>query len=522
MAYAFDAVNKLVNNGQDQTNIFGSPQGTPVSQDQTAPSGDVKTSTEGDSTPSGGGSSSGGNQAPINASNVDLSGDQSTRDAYKANAGKTSQPKVFNDIQSQIQANQEKLQKESDDYLAKGQQAQAQSNAYTDQDIEKGISGDQASADKLRTELNRTSAPVDAFQGPDTYVPDTSLLTSKAGLQSLVSRGQDENYTPGMAAFDLGALQKAPNFQSLLSGIQGKASELGKRQAELQGSQTAALQSYADKSLQDAQAGLKSSLSSRSDAINAANNKEAADANAHLADIRAHGSPTDAAAFLASLTPAVKATLQQSNPSAVSYLKPQGIDPLAYQTVRDDYNAKDFVSPEEAQRFNAIMGLMGGSDMLQASGDVGPAVSYDRTRAGNDLVTGATGEAKKAQIAADKVKADADAKAKAVADAYARIHGKQAQMAGLSATALANGTQQKAVDDQAFEQQKGTSIAKMLGQATSFGKPSAGKITPKGLSPAAIAPAKLTAAQQAELDKNKKASSINTNFKAVNFAKKNS
>ncbi len=266
-----------------------------------------------------------------------------------------------------------------------------------------------------------------------------------------MKRGQDPRFTAGMAAFDLGALQKTPNFQNIVSGLQGKASALGAQAQGLKDSQTQALQDYSAKALSEAQGGVRGSLDQSAAYLRGDEEKKAAGINKQLDIIRKNGSPQDVSNFLKSLNPAVEKRLLQTNPDAVQYLSKAKIDPTAYMNVRGNVGAKDVVTEQQAQQFNNIMSLLGKGESQTAAQDLGPLVSFDNTKAGNELIKQATGKDKESKdlIASRKaadVKKQKEADA-AIAEIAAKKQADKEAKAGLELAA-----ERKAVVDELKKQ----------------------------------------------------------------------
>jgi hypothetical protein len=444
VAYAFNAINNMLDQQQSQKqNIFGQSGSDANSQQgQVGAQPAVKTSTEGEmgnsSTSSGSTPQGGGVKADI-----DLGGTQATRAAYKANVGKTDQPKVLNDIDSQIKSNQDRLQQEANSYTANNQNTIKQSNAYTDQDFDNAANNDVAASNKIKSIYNKASQPVSAFDATDTNVKDADLLNTSEGLRSMVSRGQDENYTRGMGAFDLGVLQKTPGFSNLIRGLQGKASDLRKQEADTEAARTADLQKFADDNLAAARTGIETGVTNRANAINLANAQEAAQANARLAQLRQSGLPADEKAYLDSLSNSVKAKLMAVDPQAAALMDPTKLNVHDYMNIHGDYDAggSDFVSQDEATHFNNLMSLIGNNQALTASLPVGPDFTFNQT-AGAQALLDNTLKARQEQKTTTQTQIDQMLKAaQAAADAEDARRGKltDAQAAKAAATKALSG-----------------------------------------------------------------------------------
>ncbi len=274
MAYAYNSIDELLNNQEQQKqNIFGSSQGGNAPQGQ---DGGVKTSTEGDVGSGGGGSST--PQGQNNNSNTVTDEQSQTTEAgkaaVKANTGKTAQPKVFNDIQSQIEANNQKLQDQANSYVST--QKTKQNYAIDNSNIDKAISGDSDQNSKVRSLLNRqTIDNVEAFDPGDVSVKDSSLVNTNAGLQQLVSRGQGPQYTQGMGAFDLQTLRRTPEFENIISMIRGNEANLEKTARDYTAAKPKEVADYGTANLANAQKASREFLGNMSHDLQGANEDEA-------------------------------------------------------------------------------------------------------------------------------------------------------------------------------------------------------------------------------------------------------
>lgn len=445
MAYAFNAIDDLVNGQQQNQNNIFAPGQDPATQNQVAQTNpDVKTSTEGEiggggsGVSSSSGSASQSSQSTQQGTGTDTSQVQANKAAFKANVGKTEQPKVFQDIGGQLAANQKQLQDEANSYTTT--QKAKQNYAVGNDDLEKAIGGDQDKWSSVRGLMNQTTInPVDEFKPSDIDVKDANNLNTNAGLKSLISRGQDPNFTSGMAAFDLASLRKTPGFTNQVAGLQGQSTALQKQLSDLTTSEPKDIQDYGTQQLAAAQAAARGYLGNQSDLMDQQNAKEAQAANAHLQELKKSGDPALSKAFLDSLTQDVKGRVAQLDPQAADLVDAGSIDPLKYQQVHGDYTANDFISPDEAKRFNSIMGLLGSGRAYTASGALGDDVTYDRDAASNALMA-STLKARDTQ----KTQAQSDID-KLLAQAQAQADADDARRAGLNVDTTARSLAAKAL-----------------------------------------------------------------------------
>lgn len=419
MAYAYSAIDDLLSNQQPaKQDIFAAPQPGDQGMVQTQPTGGpepVKTSTEGE------GASGGAVTNPAAGSTSSSAGpvsdtSKSDRAAAMANVGKTSAPAALTGIGNQLTARAQGLQDEANSYVTA--QKANQSYAMQAPDYEKAIAGDKdkfAGITNLLTRQNINS--VDEFKPTNVTVKDSDLLSTDAGLRNLIQRGQKPTYTAGQAQFDLGALKRTPSFQENVRALQTSQADLQKQAADYQAAKQKEVEDYGTQALQAAQTGARDYLGRQSAAIDAANEAEAAAKNKILAQYRTGGAP-DSAAAIAAAKDAVLKRLQQTDPRSTRFVKDAVTDPAAYASVHGDYGRDDFVSPEEAQRFNSIMQLLGQGDVRSASSALGPDYSYDQDAIQNKLLdqtsklrssadTADTAELKKI-IAAAQLRADQD------------------------------------------------------------------------------------------------------------------
>lgn len=411
MAYAFNSIDDLLGDKQqqNQNNIFGEGQAATV-QPQQQPQGaqvQTKTSTEGDlgnANSSSSSTSSGGQQAAPTG----VPSNQSDRAAFKANAGKTAKPKVFEDIGSTLSANQAAAQQEANAYTRNATTGYQSAYGTNAGDVRGAVAGDEKATNKVRNILGTqtVSEPKEFAFSKDYSSPDAAMLSTDAGLRSLVSRGQDANYTPGMAAFDLGALRKSGDFQNNVRDLQTKSTDLNKQLGDYVSELPQNVRKIGENLLQSSRAGITGGLENYRANLDKQNKQELAAKNAELERLRKSGVPLEAFAEISKLLPGAQAKANQLDEGAGAFVNPGRIDPRDFATFRDNYTDKDVIDAGEASQYNNIMSLLGlGGPAYEAAGPLAPVYSLDKTGIENELVKAAVG-ANKAKKTKEQAKKD--------------------------------------------------------------------------------------------------------------------
>ncbi len=382
MAYAFKAVDELLDPSQQKQNIFASDptqQGAPgMPQDQ-----GVKTSTEGQVSQESGTS----NVTPTKQASVQSSDTgQADKAAIKANSGKITQPQAVTNVQSQLQAKQQNLQAEADKYVQQGRDQQNY-NVSTE-NTEKAIKGDADQQQALRTLLDRKNVnQAEEFKPSDVSVADADLINTEAGLRKLVGKGQGPQYTQGMAAFDAQSLRRAPEFSNLMKMIQGQQNDLRKTAQDYAGSKRKEVEDFGAQQLTAAQKQARDYLGSQAGSIDEMNAQEAAAYNASLDRMRQDGLGRANYNALDEARIALSNRLRGTDPNLANLAASAKVDPAQFARIRDNASANDFVSSDEAQRFNSIMGLLGqGGSTRSESMPLGANYSYDQDALQNALL----------------------------------------------------------------------------------------------------------------------------------------
>ena len=357
MAYAFSSIDELLNGQQQQsqTDIFGTPtqplQGATPQGEQNP----TKTVAEGESGGTPTNTQASGSSGPVDPVS---STQQADRAAITANVGKTAKPKALDDISRALQTNEQRLQAEADSYVAqeKSEQNYAVDNATIDNAIKP--SRDTNAFSNVMGLLNRSTInDVDRFKASDTRVADVDMLKNSAGLKSLAARGQDPMYSRGMAAFDVRALQATPGFNAEVNSLQAKQNALNLDAANRGDSLYNQVQDYGKSQLASAKDAARGYLGSQSSSMLSANEAEAKAYNDALAALDLNAIANNEVRTKA--LEDVKAELQQINPLAVDFLDPTAVSYSNYITRGANRGAGDFISNDEAARYNNILALLG-------------------------------------------------------------------------------------------------------------------------------------------------------------------
>jgi hypothetical protein len=212
---------------------------------------------------------------------------------------------------------------------------------------------------------------VDEFKPTDVRVSDVDLLGSDAGLKNLVSRGQDAQYNPGMAAFDVRALQKTKGFNEGISSLRDQQDALlrdaGSRGAGLRKQ----IEDYGRSQLDSAQKNARSYLGGKSSSLAAQNEAEARDYNDRLA--RLDLAEIARSKALPTASQSARGQLGQMNPYADRFLDPSTVNAADYVRRGANRSASDFISNDEASEFNNIMALLGNGGQSWTASSAIPA-----------------------------------------------------------------------------------------------------------------------------------------------------
>lgn len=416
MAYAFSQLTDLINQqGAGNANIFQpTSQGTPGVQGSNPPSSGssttVKTDTSGDTGSGVGTNISGGPTS--GSSNYQYSGARPDMSAYSANIGKSSPPQAFSDIQNQISSNQSNLQNTANQYVS-NQEANQNYNVAPST-VNSAVTGDQSSMDTVRGLLNRQNInAVDPWKGPNTNIPDANLLSTDAGISQLIGRGQSPSYTPGMASFDLTMMRANPDFQNLISKMQGSYGDFQTQANTDAATLPKQVSDYGTQNLQSSQNAVKGSLADTQNQILAAEQKASDAQNANLAQFKQSGAGAVEQQAADTQRAALLANLQAQSPRSTQFVSNATIDPSQYISFASGYNPNQFVSADQANQYNNIAGLLNQNQSQVASGALAPEYTMNNQGMYNALQQQVSA-ARAAQDATDQTQ-----QAKILADAQA-------------------------------------------------------------------------------------------------------
>lgn len=358
MAYAFSQIDELLK-GQDQnqqTNIFGGSSGQPQQPGQMQMGQQPKTVAEGP----GSTAASNPNAGATRPAGTVYDTGTGERAAFDANRGKTQEPKALQDVSSQLTAKNQQLQNEANSYVAAGREKQ--NYAVDTGTLENAVRAnkDNTAFSNVMGLLNRQNInQADEFQAPDVRVKDIDQLRTPEGIKSLVSRGMDPNYSSGMAAFDVRALQGTPGFGDKINSLSQRQQDLQKAADERGATARTEIENYGKSQLAKAQQDAKQYLQNQAAALRADNEQEAAAYNAALGNLNTETLGADA---LQKALANVRADVGQIKPLATRFIDPTGIKAAEYVTRGQNRAAGDFVSADEAARFNNILSLLGGGE----------------------------------------------------------------------------------------------------------------------------------------------------------------
>lgn len=281
----------------------------------------------------------------------------SDKAAFEANKGKTAQPKALEDIQTQLTANNQRLQDEANKYVSTGKtkQSYAVDNASIDAAVKP--SNDKTSFNNVLSLLNtNTIKPVDEFSTPDVNVSDVGLLANDEGLKRVVARGQDPNYNEGMAAFDVRALHKTPGFNENVAALNNQQEALRNAANEKAGTLKKEVEDYGVSQLAGAQKSAKDYLGNRSSMLQSGNEDEARSYNAALSGMDLRGASEG---DVKKAIDTAHANMLQQNRYADRFIDPNSVDAMNYLKKGSNLDASNFVSSDEAAQYNNIMALLG-------------------------------------------------------------------------------------------------------------------------------------------------------------------
>ena len=373
MAYAFSAIDELLKGSQPGSDIqgsdifaSGSPQQVGAQTQGTAKDGDGIQSKTVDE---GGGVSNAANPGAVSsgsdtATDSNLAAD---RIAVKENVGKTEKPSAIDSMRDQLAANTTRLQSEADAYLAGEKGKQQYSSDKNTVAAATNANRDQGAFDYISSLLGTGKAKqAGEFEASDVGVKDVDYLKTDAGLKQLITKGKDPRFSSGMAAFDLRALKKTPEFNQTIGGIQQGQKDLYSRAGALGDELATQVGEYGQGQLTEAQKAVRRYLGDSRDELTRVNEAEAMAYNRDLAglDLAALGDPARQVA-----AQAVRGRLDQTTPYASNFVDPNAVAERDFIRRNRELGAQDFVSRDEAARYNNIMSLLGegGQNWLESA-----------------------------------------------------------------------------------------------------------------------------------------------------------
>lgn len=391
MAYAYDfpGINAQLGGGQgsDQdpaSQIFGN-QGTTNgsgSDQQQADGSQSKTSDS--SSLSGSGS---GGAATSTGGDATTTGQPATQvdqaDAVSRNVGQQSQPKAVAKAQGDLQTAQQSFQNEANSYLSNA----ANQNYNVDHSqIDQAIGGDSTALDSVKSRLTQALPDqVSAFTPTtNTDISDIDQLRTNAGVEGLLRRDADPNYSQGEAAFDMSVLGRDPQFNQIRAQLLGQQQGLQDTAAKDTATDGTGLQTQAQNTVNTNYAAgttdADNYLTSKGSGIQSTLAAQAAAENQARAALQSGGDKTyTSAQSKAVLDALVKqygtdpTTLARMQP----YLTNSGVDASKYFGVGGNLTGNDLATSDQANQFNTIMGLLGKSDSMQAGAGAGSRESFD-------------------------------------------------------------------------------------------------------------------------------------------------
>lgn len=385
MAYVFNRTLNLMGNQpqEEKADIFrtsetGNESQQPASSGLTP--GGIKTSVEGAINTSPSSTGAGAQQSLQRSSLV-----APKSEVIKANVGKVKMPTMASEALSDIKKAGEGLQSEADKYLASAKTYTSPSES----DIQKGISGDYGAFENLSKLLGESVQQTEKFKPQqDIQIEKAGELATPAGIQRTLQREGDEEYTKGMGALDLSLLSQSPEFSQTMEAI-GRGQETLKSQADkAQSDYESARLKKEQEGLSAAQSTVKSELEKKKEGITSSGLAAEKNFDNQVAYYQGKYNPTpqekaqwdkERDDYIKSQSDKIMKETQgiyggyeyggQLTPEIFSKVNPQ--DFIKYNPIDSDYT--QFLSPEQINQFNTIMGLLkqeGGITRGLAPGDM--------------------------------------------------------------------------------------------------------------------------------------------------------
>jgi len=383
MAYAFDNINNLLDPAQQQggTNIFSSGQ-TAQSPDQpqsaAGQSGSAaKTSTEGELSPGGSGSSTTGAQT-----NSEKATPQSSGAAILEKAkGENYNTEFANKIVGDVKAGQQNLQNQANQYI-QAQRSKAPQQLQ-DQDVEAGLAGDAAARNKVENVIRGPGVNADSFNANvASRFEDIDQIGSQGGLQAYLQKRGGERYNAGQAALDSLLFSRDKGFQDTVAKARAEKQALRQQQADLDANLQRQEQENLNLSQANAKAQAKALLKQKQDAQRAVLQQRADDLGRRFSEDSANvwrfgdqKAAEEYNKFAATLSPEDKIRLGMVKDKV--NVTPYATNKYAAD-VNKQYGYRNSGTAEQAARYNNILALLGeGGDTVQAGDYAGDAQQFN-------------------------------------------------------------------------------------------------------------------------------------------------
>lgn len=425
MAYTFNQIDDMLNQNNNQNNIFSggdqSGQGGQQQQGGTQAQGGNKTTTEGELGAQGSSSST---TAPTTnpAATKQNSGQAILAKNKNTNAG------FSQDVGNKIKQSQADLENEANKYVA-NQQSKGNYNVNTGA----ALAGDQAARSGLEEVLHGPARQADDFRSNiSSQFQDVDELASQSGLQNYLKKRGNESYSQGAAALDSLLLSRNPEYKKNVQEAKVQRDILRNRQNELEGAEfKSAQQQKIDEARDAARRAAIEDLTGRQSALMNSLQEKAAQENAARAALRAQvNTPeqekakfNEVKAELAKTNPELAALLNYTDPGTKIKL---GMGPGGGGVELDaapgykDYKLSDYygfgrdVSAEEmadqgqASQYNLIQDLLGAGGNRLSQSALSDRGSFNKEALQSDLFK--RGSEDKAVADQAKAKAEQDAK----------------------------------------------------------------------------------------------------------------
>lgn len=390
MAYVFNDINQQLS-GQQKSDIFGQAAGGQQVQQQGGQQN------AGGAVPMGGsGGSSGGSAVASTSSGQGTQKNAATgykpqqAQAAYAGIGPVDTSKQTGKIKSDIATANSKLQDQANTYMA-GAQQKANTYGSSAETIEKAASGDQDAYKDVTAQLqgNGTVAnQYEAFKGLENKDLPTSAdpLKAPSTFGEIFRENTDPNYTMGESRMNAMLLRQDPRFRDQAIKLAGQQERLSKANQDAITDNTANARELISNAASGAADKTKSQLQTMSDEI-MANIKAQSDAeNAARAALESGQlSPQEYQAAVAR----IKETLANAAPGSsqarsLKYLDNAGnFDISKFINIDRETDPLEYVTQNDADRFNRINSLLGSGNTLTASA-TGPGSQYSIDKGGMD------------------------------------------------------------------------------------------------------------------------------------------